>query len=196
VTRFEATEVLQVINAEGPGEHAATVSRLFRNHNRMLVEFLYAHLKNTHEAKEIAQEAYMKLLQLDDRSATSFLQAYLFRIAKNLALDHLRQRRSRRRLDQLNSANNNRFSDLGPERTAIARQELALLARAVAELPPKCQEAFRLHKLEDRPLSDVAAQMGISERMVRKHVRRALIYAGLRRDGLSAADASEELNIA
>jgi RNA polymerase sigma factor (sigma-70 family) len=194
VTPLEAAGAPQIIEDEGANEHAITVSRLFRNHNRMLVNFLYARLKSKQEAKEIAQEAYVKILQLDNPGATSFLQAYLFRIAENLALDHLRQRRSRGRLDQLNCVDDI-FSDLGPERTAIARQELALLARAVAELPPKCQEAFRLYKLEDRPLSDVATLMGISERMVRKHVYRALIYARLRRDGLSATGALDQLNM-
>jgi len=173
-------------------DYAAAVSRLFRDHNRTLVGFLYARLRNESEAREIAQEAYVKLLQLDQRGARSFLRAYLFRVAANLAVDRIRQRRSRARLDQLDSVDD-LFSEATAERAVIAGQELALLRQAVAELPAKCQQAFRLHKLEDQSFADVAAVMGITERMVRKYVSRALVYIRLRREGCSAVDAEQSM---
>lgn len=171
-------------------DRAATISRLFREHNRTLVGFLRARLQNEQEAKEIAQEAYVKLLQLDEGRARGFLRAYLFRVAANLAVDRLRQRRSRSRLDQLDVFDDF-LEDATAERTAIARQELALLREAVDELPDKCRRAFQLHKLEDRPFPEVAAAMGLSERMVRKYIARALIYIRLRREGVSAAEAQK-----
>lgn len=173
-------------------DYAAAVSRLFREHNRTLVGFLYARLRNEQEAREIAQEAYVKLLQLDQRGATSFLRAYLFRVAANLAVDRIRQRRSRARLDQLDSVDDF-FSEATAERAVIAGQELALLRQAVAELPTKCQQAFRLHKLEDQSFADVAAAMGITARMVRKYVSRALVYIRLRREGCSAVEAGQNM---
>jgi len=57
------------------------VSELFRANNRALISFLLTHLSNEGEAREVAQEAYIKLLQLDRPEAVSFLRAYLFRIA-------------------------------------------------------------------------------------------------------------------
>jgi RNA polymerase sigma factor (sigma-70 family) len=170
-------------------DRAATVSRLFQQHNRTLVGFLFARLKNEQEAKEIAQEAYVKVLQLEQRSgAASFMRSYLFRVAENLALDRLRQRQSRSRLDQLDSAED-LFAEPIAERAAIAGQELAELHCIVAELPHKCRQAFSLHRLEDCSLSDVARQMRLTERMVRKYVTRALVYIRLRRDGVSMTEA-------
>lgn len=178
---------------EGAESRAECVSRLFREHNRALVGFVYARLKSEQEAREIAQEAYVKLLQLDAPEAASFLRAYLFRIAENLAFDRLRQRRSRGRLDTLIS-----FEELNleasAERAAIARQELALIEQAVSELPSKCQEAFRQHRLADMPIGDVARRMNVSDRMVRKHVARALVYIRLRREGLSRPSAEARLD--
>ncbi len=175
-------------------DRASTVSRLFREHNRVLVGFLFARLKNEQEAKEIAQEAYVKVLQLEaSPGATSFIRAYLFRVAENLAVDRLRQRRSRSRIDQLDSPDDF-FTEPLAERAAIAGQELALLKLAVGELPPRCQEAFRLHKLDDHPFGEVAQRMGISERMVRKYVARSLVYIRLRREGVPSARAWETVN--
>ena len=69
------------------------VSQLFRDHNRMLVGYLTSRLRSEQEAKEVAQEAYVRLLQLQDPGTPSLLRAYLFKTATNLAIDRLRHRR-------------------------------------------------------------------------------------------------------
>src|SRR5258708_12516130 len=71
-------------------ERARLVGRLFQEHNRALVSFLRAKLRNDQEAREVAQEAYVKLLQLESPGVVSFLQAYLFKIASNIAIDRIR----------------------------------------------------------------------------------------------------------
>lgn len=173
----------------GPQTRASALSSLFREHNRTLVRFINARLRNEQEANEIAQEAYVKLLQLDRCPGTaSFLRHYLFRVAENLAVDRIRQRYARSRLDQLASIDD-LFQEALAERTVLANQELALLRAAVAELPEKYREAFRLIKLEDKSFPQAASLMRLSERMVRKYITRALIYIRLRREGNSAMEA-------
>ena len=177
----------------GPKDRSSTVANLFREHNRVLVGFLFARLKNEQEAKEVAQEAYVKLLQLEQKpGAASFLRAYLFRVAEHLAVDRIRQRQIRSRLDQLN-VTDDLFEQALVERAVIAGQELDLLKKVVTELPDKYREAFRLHKLEDRGFAEVAALMGLTERMVRKYVSNAVVYILLRREGNSRADAWEQV---
>ncbi len=172
---------------------ASALSSLFREHNRTLVRFINARLRNEQEANEIAQEAYVKMLQLDRCPGTpSFLRHYLFRVAENLAVDRIRQRYSRSRLDQLASIDD-LFQEALAERTVLADQELALLKAAIAELPEKYREAFRLIKLEDNSFPQAASLMRLSERMVRKYITRALIYIRLRREGRSATDAWNEV---
>jgi RNA polymerase sigma factor (sigma-70 family) len=186
---------VEPLNAEAKPDDAgeqtrdSALSSLFREHNRTLVRFINARLRNEQEAREIAQEAYVKMLQLDRCPGTaSFLRHYLFRVAENLAVDRIRQRYSRSRLDQLASIDD-LFQEAIAERTVLAGQELELLRAAVAELPDKYREAFRLIKLEDKSFPQAAGVMQLSERMVRKYITRALIYIRLRREGHSAKDA-------
>jgi RNA polymerase sigma-70 factor (ECF subfamily) len=47
------------------------------------------------------------------------------------------------------------------------------LRKALAMLPPRQQEALILHHLEDRPVADVAAAMGVAEGTVKSHLHRA-----------------------
>jgi len=166
----------------------AEVSQLFRDHNRALVLFLTSRLKDPQAAREVAQEAYVRLLQLQTPAAVSFLRSYLFKIAANLAIDRQRHERTRARLD-LQDALDDFLDDGSPERTALARDELTALGRLIAELPAKYQEAFRLHRVEDAPFEDIARRMGLKDRMVRRYVSHTLLYLRLRREGVTAQEA-------
>jgi RNA polymerase sigma-70 factor (ECF subfamily) len=63
---------------------AAAVSHLFREHNHALVGYLTARLRSEQEAKEVAQETYVRLLQMQDPGTPGLLRAYLFKTATNL----------------------------------------------------------------------------------------------------------------
>ena len=175
--------------AAGEGAvHAPDVAGLFREHNQTLVRFLRARLGSEQEAKEVAQEAYVKLLQLERAGAISFMRAYLFRIAANLAIDRIRQRKSQGRHEDIDL-----FEELedgaAPERTAIAQEQLDILDRCLDELPERCAQAFVLSRLHGMKPPQVAEAMGISDRMVRNHMVRALVYCKLRLDGCTPAEA-------
>ena len=50
------------------------------------------------------------------------------------------------------------------------------------ELPANCREAFIMHVLLDRPTRDIAAEMDVSDRMVRNYVTRGLLVCQAVRD--------------
>lgn len=172
----------------GP-ENAERVADLFRRHNRDLVRFLRARLDDDSEAQEVAQESYVRLLQLQDTQAISFLRAYLFRIAANLATDRLRTRRTAPQVDVSEETLESMSDQLEPERAALSREQLALFLNCLEELPPKCRQVFVMHRLHRLSSRQIAEKLDISTRMVRKHIARALIYCRFRLDGLDPAAA-------
>lgn len=169
---------------EGPRSLQQTdlISKLFRDNNRALVNFLLTHLSNEQEAREVAQEAYVKLLQLDRPEAISFLRTYLFRIAANLAIDRVRRSVRKERIDRLDVFDEWSGSPL-VEREVLAAQEVALVRQAISELKPKYQRAFILHKFRDWSIADIAVDMGMTPRMVRSYIARSVCYCRLRLDG-------------
>jgi RNA polymerase sigma-70 factor (ECF subfamily) len=179
--------------AHSAEDHAAEVSRLFREHNRTLILFLAARLKDVQSAREIAQEAYVKVLQLQSPGSVKFLRAYLFKVAGNLAIDWLRQQRARARIDQTGDLDDALVAE-SAEWTVIARSELANIGKLIAELPKNYQSAFRMHRLEDRSFADIATLMGIKERMVRRYVTNTLAYLRLRREGVSSEVAWQQIH--
>jgi RNA polymerase sigma factor (sigma-70 family) len=164
-------------------DHSEQVRQLFEEHNRALVGFLSAKLHSISEARDVAQEAYARLLQLEKPGAVSFLRSYLFRIAANLAVDRLRQRKVRE-----TGTPQEFFEELltrpSLERTVLAAQQLNTVVAALDELPQKCREVFALHYFGDRSVQDIARQMGLTDRMVQKYVARGLGHCRARLDAL------------
>ena len=157
-----------------PGAAAnSRIESLFREHNETLLRFLRARLHSEADAREAAQEAYVRLLQLDDPGQLSFLRAYLFRIAANVATDLLRRRTVQNRVQQDTLF----FESDAPatqERALQAREQLAAVEAALCELPPRCREAFLLSRREGWASGRIAAHLGVSDRMVRLYLARAL----------------------
>lgn len=160
--------------------HVEAIRRLFQEHNRALVNFLTARLHSEQEARDVAQEAYVRLLQLERPGALSFLRAYLFKIAANLAIDRVRQRTVRNEVDDGELFELDGGSS--PERQLLAEQELESISRRLGALPARCRNAFVMHVLLDRPVKEIAAELDLTDRMVRNYIVRALILTRKVRD--------------
>ena len=168
--------------ANSPLDAATTdVERLFREHNAALLRFIWAKIGSEQEAREIAQEAYVHLLQLHHPVAISYLRAFLFKTAANLAIDRLRQRGRRSHVTAMADVDFAVF-ELTPERQLSGEQAMADLRTAVAQLPPKCRQAFILHRVHDMQVDEIAERMGIGACMARRYIARGLDYVRQRLD--------------
>ena len=173
-----------------PDAGTADVERLFREHNAALLRFIAAKIGSQQEAHEIAQEAYVHLLQLDHPAAVSFLRAFLFKTAGNLAIDRLRQRSRRSHVTAAGEVDFAVF-ELTPERQLAGEQAVAIFGAAVNQLPPKCRQAFLLHRLYDMEIEEIAKHMGIGACMVRRYIVRALDYVRQRLDAAGQQSGSK-----
>ncbi len=167
---------------DGALARTALVERLFRQHNEALIRFLQARLRSRNAAREVAQEAYVRLLRLDRPSgASSYFQSLLFRTAANLATDRLR--RDQKQLAAADASLFNEWADVRtPERQVSAAETMQRLERLVAALPGKCREAFVLNRVEGMGFAEIAQVMNLSERMVRIYVMRAVLHCRARVD--------------
>ena len=170
------------VAAESPGDSAGPVERalraqaladIARKHHGSLLRFLTQRTGSVEEAKEIAQEAYVKVLAVERRDGIASLAGYLWRSALNLVTDRARRRGVRERfIREVQSE----AEPLAPsaETVADARQRLEVIERAVGQLPPRCLDAFLLRIVQGRPFDEVGREMGISARMAKVYVARAL----------------------
>jgi RNA polymerase sigma factor (sigma-70 family) len=179
----------------------AVVERIFREHNESLIRFLQTRLPSVQDAREVAQEAYVRLLQLDQPEAIGFLRAYLFKTAAHIATDRLRHRQIVRQNETSNAFDTFQMASPTMEKIA-AQQDLDIVNAALDELSPKCREVFLLRRLGNLQTEEVARQTGIGGRMVRLYVAQALTHChrslqrahAVRGDAETAGDSIEELD--
>jgi RNA polymerase sigma factor (sigma-70 family) len=178
---------------------SSAVSQLFRDHNRMLVGYLTSRLRSEQEAKEVAQEAYVRLLQLQHPGTPSLLRAYLFKTATNLAIDRLRHRRvqhqAKEQPELIESLTATGIESDDPVNQLVEREQTSRLLGYLQELPLKCQQVFNLHRLEGVPQNEVAMRIGVSERMVRRYVTYAMVYCRLRLDGIAVDEVRRKVSL-
>jgi RNA polymerase sigma factor (sigma-70 family) len=141
-----------------------------------LRRFLAKRVQCEDTAADLVQETYLRVAGLDQVASVRNGRAFLFKIADNLAIDHLR---SRVRLHQryAGAPSPELASTLPtPDRELEARQEWSLLQKAIADLPPKCRAAFLLHRVQHLSYSDIAARLDIAASTVEKHISKALAH--------------------
>lgn len=72
----------------------------FRAHSTELRSFLHRQLRNPEAAADLAQETYLRLLRQPPRKPVLNLRGFIFKIARNLAIDHARSRQTREQLGE------------------------------------------------------------------------------------------------
>ncbi len=161
----------------------SVLHRSFRDHQRDLLRFLMRRLRCAFTARDLAHDLYLKLDDVDGATGIGNGRAYLFRMAANLASDHLRG--EARRGEILREAQD--LLDGGadwrtPERDVIARDELQRLHREVAALPDLSRRIFQLNRFEGRTHREIAARLGVSVTTVENHIRKVMDRLAAARD--------------
>ncbi len=164
---------------EQAGAHARIVERLFAEHNRALLRYLAVKLQCDQEAKDVAQEAYVRMLQLESPQTLSHLRAFLYKTASNLAIDRLRFRRMESRKLQLVFSQAEHASP-DSSRCAMAKEEVGLLMGALQELSPQCRQAFLLQRLDGLGSDEIAERMLTTRRSVQRWIAAALAHCAHR----------------
>jgi len=151
---------------------------LFLAHRRELEVYLMRQVYCRDTAADLLQETFLRLVQQPPTTELSNVRAYLYRIARNLAIDHFRRDERRQTfptpLDRLAGLPD---QAVPVDQVLDAAQRLDLLRRAMAELPPRTREIFELNRIEGLTYAEVAQRLGISESSVQKHLARALVHA-------------------
>jgi RNA polymerase sigma-70 factor (ECF subfamily) len=128
-------------------------------------------------ADDVVQDTWVRAITVSAAMPQN-AKAYVFRMAGNLAMDHIRRERGRSQHeghgDHLSEAIASGAATLEAE--LAAQQELAILAAAVRELPAKRRRIFILYRGYDLTMRQIAERLGLSEKTVENHIARAMVH--------------------
>lgn len=155
----------------------ALVQELQRSEESRLRRFFQRRFRDREEAADATQETFLRLMSAPAPSAIENPQAYLFQIARHVAYGTtLRRNADSALFDRAAEIDGVAEDAPGAERTVDARQRLAIFAREIGRLPPRCQQVFVLSRVHGLSNGAIAARLGVSRNMVEKHVIKALLH--------------------
>jgi len=148
----------------GPTIVHATIEQTYRRYFPLIREKCARMLGDGDEAQDVAQETFVRLWRsaLADEDPRR-ITAWIYRTATHLAVDLLRRRRFTGEMPPDPGA------AAGLDERLLARRQLERIAR---EIPAKELEIVVLHRLDGLGQEEIAAVTGISDRTVRRVLRR------------------------
>ncbi|SER91988.1 RNA polymerase sigma-70 factor, ECF subfamily [Vreelandella subterranea] len=164
-----------------------SLGQLYHHHQPWLQQLLSRRLGCGESAADLAQDAFVRLLQAP-RNLDSFdgARAYLSRMAKGLCVDHWRRQDIEKAWQDALAA---RAEAPLPsvEHQQIVIETLCEIDRMLARLPEKVATAFLASQLQGKPYRQIAEELGVSERMVKKYMAQAMLQCALIEAGFEAS---------
>lgn len=156
------------------GDNSA-FDKLIDRYKRQVFSVIYQMVRNPADAEDIAQDAFIKAY----RALSSYNDCYpfitwLFKIAHNAAIDHLRASKTQLlSLDIEESPLESECSDQSLMESADALSDKALLDKALAALPPVYREILALRHQQEFSYTEISEALGIPEGTVKIRLFRA-----------------------
>ena len=160
---------------------------LVRRYERPVFSLIFRMVRDSATAEDLAQDAFIKVLNHIDKYRPEFkLSSWLFKIANNVAIDHLR----RRQLDTISvSGSPHTGSEAEIEATSFeiasgaesaldiieARELGSAIEKAIAQLRPEYRSCILLRHVEGRSYEEIAATLDLPLGTVKTYIHRARI---------------------
>jgi RNA polymerase sigma factor (sigma-70 family) len=162
------------------GSARSTVTAAFLESGGFLKKFLSRFLPVQQDIEDVAQEAYLRAYIAEQRQSIEQPKAFLFRVAKNLALTRL-SKKSRQITDYIEEAGESLFIEAAAasDEELEAQQSLGIYCEAVASLPEKCRQVFLFRKVHGLGHKEIAERMGLSVSSVEKYLREGILACQL-----------------
>jgi len=163
-----------------PSHHDA--GSLYSSHHGWLHNWLWRKLGCRDGAADIAHDTFVRVLDAGTLDALREPRAYLSTIANGLLVNHWRRLTLERAyLDALAQQEESLASS--PEERALVIEALVQVDAMLDKLSPKAREAFLLSQFDGLTYSAIAAQLQVSERMVKKYMAQAMLQCLLIANG-------------
>ncbi len=156
--------------------HLSAVSAAFLENHAFLERFLARFFSDRRDIEDVAQEAYLRAYVAEQQKDIEQPKAYLFRIARNLALTKLKKK-SDKITDYLEESGAYAVIEFAAavDSEVEAQEALGLYCEAVAALPEKCRQVFLLRKVHGLAHKEIAKRMSLSVSSVEKYLFRGIL---------------------
>jgi RNA polymerase sigma-70 factor (ECF subfamily) len=162
------TELVELVRRAQGGDEAAQCD-LIKAYQRRIAGFVYAITGRSDSVEDIAQQVFIKMIRALDRlQAPAQFESWLFRLARNTCIDHLRRQKLRRIFLPFAPEHENVPEPAG----AVDSEELDALRHALDQLRPQDRALLALVQ-EGRSHGEIAESLGTTVAAVKARLHRA-----------------------
>ena len=163
----------------------AAYRELIGRYQRPVFSLIYRLVRDREKSEDLAQETFIKVLNALDRYDPSYkFSSWIFKIAHNTSLDHLRKKEpqtlSLEGSPHAESASEQEASVIQalsteetPEDYTASRELGATLEVAIGKLRPEYRTAIVMCHVEGRPYEEIAEVMGVPLGTIKTYIHRA-----------------------
>lgn len=164
----------QLIDWVAKGD-ASCLGTLFERHNKAVYQFCRQMTRNSAQAEDLTQEIFLRIL----KKAGSFkgngsFKAWMFNVARNLTLDHLRAMQRRGPEEQVEEGMEPIVEQRSAEQAAAGSESMDVLVRALGRLPAAMQEIIWLGRFEFDSYEELGQALGCKPGAARVRMHRAM----------------------
>lgn len=150
----------------------------FSSYRRLLMKVVST-VVPAKDVEDVVQDTFIRACQADYEIYQP--KPFLMKIARNLALDHIK-RAEHRLCDSLHNEDGEIseftidafMTDDQTLNEVVSERRFGQFCDAVKTLPPQCKKAFVLKKVYGYTQKEISEEMGISESAVEKHIANGL----------------------
>lgn len=148
---------------------------LFLHFHKPLLELAYSFVNSRETAEELVCDVLMKVWTMKEALLKiNNLKFYLYQSVRNSSLNELKKNKKHTGQDIEDLAMQPDDSLYNPEELLIKDELNYRIASAINELPPKCQQVYKLVREEGFSYKEVAQLLDISTNTVDRHLNNAL----------------------
>jgi len=158
-----------------PADQSRWFAEEVHPHELHLKAYLRGSFPAVRDVEDVVQESYLRIWKTRATQPIRSARAFLFTIARRLALDAIRRNRTSL-IDSVGDMSQLHVLHDRPDTAeAVDMQEkIRLLADAVENLPSRCRDVVVLRKIKGIPQKEVAAMLGLSDKTVESQFTRGM----------------------
>lgn len=150
------------------------IEALYLEHRSGLILHIQSMVREPEIAEELLHEVFIRITRMPALDTIRQIRPFLYKIASNLALDHIRARQRAPQTESDELLLEFEADEPAQLEQLVYARRVELLNKAIEELPPRAREALVLARLQEKTLKQVASELNVSQTMVEKHLRNAL----------------------
>ena len=172
------------------GGDLSAMSEIYERRNRSLFRFFFRMLGRQAAAEDLTHEVFLRMMRYRQTyRAGELFEAWMYRIARNVFADHTKKHRLETPAleGQLELVESSRPSALDG---VVRQQDLALLHRALRNLPDEKRELIVMSRYQGLPYEEIGRILGCETGTAKVRVFRAMkemaqVFHGLRKEKAS-----------